>query len=104
MDYFYVIGTGLLVIVGYVTGALVIRRVRKPIEKFPTCSCHHELAFHDLADNTCHFEVRRVHYRDRGSNQGQRYGKEWVQCPCQKYTGPKPNDELFDPGMIWPHT
>jgi hypothetical protein len=96
------LGSGLLGVIGVVGGTLAGKYRTKSKQDFPTCSCHHELAFHDFKNNTCHFEVRRVHYKEKGPNQGERYGKEWAQCQCRKYTGPTPSAELFDSGMIWP--
>lgn len=59
----------------------------------PVCGCGHSLSLHDEKSRTCVASVRRPHY-DRW---GDRNGHEYVNCPCRRYVGPEPFNELWIP-------
>jgi hypothetical protein len=52
-----------------------------------TCGCTHELAHHDPETGRCHYA----------------WGFERsIKCTCRQYTGPRPIDQVFQPGILMP--
>ncbi len=49
------------------------------------CSCGHGYGTHN-GGRDCKAKVERPHYWSTG----ERYGYEWVPCPCLSYDGPEP--------------
>jgi hypothetical protein len=47
----------------------------------PTCGCGHDLAFHNVRTNACH------------------YSQNDSRCTCQRYVGPEPLAQLYAPPL-----
>jgi hypothetical protein len=62
------------------------------------CGCEHPLALHDRDTHECHGQTDRPHYMEDGS----RNGREWVDCTCRQYDGPKPIEDMFAPKYLPP--
>ncbi|KZM73198.1 hypothetical protein IU500_21155 [Nocardia terpenica] len=86
------VGAG-LVGAGWVFGRMSRRNRVAAVEKSPApCGCGHDLAVHDRESGVCHAEFSR---KANGM-------REWVRCPCHRYTGPTPLDEFFTPQALPP--
>ncbi|MCO1574616.1 hypothetical protein M8C13_02440 [Crossiella sp. SN42] len=84
------VGGGLLII-GYLTGRLT-RRKRPPEPVTAVCGCGHSLALHDVADGACHGEnARPKSYNKKGDYVGTVY----TRCPCRRYVGPQPLEDII---------
>lgn len=86
----------LLVGAGLVTAGWVSGRIGRRPQVTPTatatCGCGHDLALHDPESRECQKDTSR---KTNGL-------VEWVRCPCKRYTGPLPLDELFAPPILPP--
>lgn len=90
----YLFGAG-STLVAMIAGRLLLTRRKVLAQVLPskpehTCGCGHDFALHDIEGNGCHGEVRRPHYRSHGG----RSGYEYVACPCRKYVGSKPVEDI----------
>lgn len=70
-----------------------------PREVEAICGCEHALAVHDPETNRCHDDsvTERV-----WSDSFASYITRNKQCSCRQYTGPRPIDQVFQPGYILP--
>ncbi|MGW0179566.1 hypothetical protein [Nocardia sp. NPDC003345] len=89
------VGAGLLG-VGWAAGRFG-QRGRRTARKQLTarCGCGHDLALHDRETGTCHAE---------SSRRGTHGLREWVTCPCRRYTGPTPLEDVFASPILPPES
>jgi hypothetical protein len=81
----------IILLVGVVIGALIGRMAwpargmaPKPGEPKPVCGCKHHYSMHDQSG--------RCHEQEWRYSKGE--GEHWVDCACQRYTGPEPLPEF----------
>lgn len=92
------VGAGILA-AGWATGRITKpnRRTPKPVK--PLCSCTHPLSSHDPDSNTCHDTIEQATEWDE---LGDPVGYQRVPCPCRKYDGPRPIEEMFSQPLMLP--
>lgn len=77
-----------ILLAGLIGGWIVGRRTRKQtpreLEQKAVCGCEHHYSMHG-GDGKCH----------DGNGRWVNGIHSWVECPCQRYTGPEPLPQVF---------
>ena len=89
-----IIGMVILASACFIVGRGGLQPTRKP-PPIPMCACGHGLNTHDPQTRHCLSEVGR----DRYNYLGTWAGRQYVPCPCVRYIGPIPLDDIWIPEL-----